>query len=122
MVNPALALQTQSGSICIAAVPKPINGRHAAGDSTAWCSSGKYSLKVDARPLLSWPEKKSAKIDDVSLSVRHRIVIFCDGKPTQSFTFIFSEYKSRKLCLFLNDLYWTVQLWDAKGSPWCRCA
>jgi hypothetical protein len=121
MVNSALAVQTESGSICIAPLPKPIDGRHAAGGSAAWCSSGKYSIKVDAQPAVSWPEKESAKINDVSLSVRHRIVVLCGGKPTQSFTFVFSDYKSRKLCLFFNDLYWTVQLWDAKGSPWCKC-
>jgi hypothetical protein len=121
MINPAFAWQGESGSICIAPLPKPVDGRHAAGGPSAWCSSGKYSFKVDARPTLSWPEKESAKIDKVAFSAPHRIVVFCGGKAMQSFTFVFSDYKSRKLCLFFNDLYWTVQLWDAKRSPWCKC-
>jgi hypothetical protein len=48
-------------------------------------------------------------------------MVLCDGKPKQSFIFSFSAYKGHKLCLFFNDLYWTVQLWDDEKTPWCKC-
>ena len=87
------------------------------------CAAGKYSLKIDARKSISWPVKASIKITDLDLAARHRVVVLCE-KPRQSFTFQFSDFKNNKdhkLCLFLNDLYWTVQLWPDKGCPWCKC-
>jgi hypothetical protein len=110
-----------SGVICVAPIPHPNNGRHGTGDTSAWCASGKYSFKIDAQPAVSWPEKESAKIGGLSISDQHRVVVLCSSKRVQSFTFHFSDYKKQKLCLFFNDLYWTVQLWDDKSSPWCRC-
>jgi hypothetical protein len=47
-------------------------------------------------------------------------MVLCDGKPQQSFRFRFSTFKSNRLCLFINDLYQTVQLWKLKESPWCK--
>ncbi|HMC29970.1 MAG TPA: hypothetical protein VKL99_03990, partial [Candidatus Angelobacter sp.] len=107
LLFPTFSWPQESGSICVAPLPKPIDGRHAAGGSSARCSSENYSFKIDARPPHSWPEKESTKIDNASFTARHRIVVFCGAKPMQSFTFVFSDYKSRELCLFLNDLYWT---------------
>jgi hypothetical protein len=49
------------------------------------------------------------------------VVVLCNHKPLQSFAFLFSEFKTKELCLFLNDLYRTVQLWESKSAPWCKC-
>jgi hypothetical protein len=56
------------------------------------CASGELSFKIDQRP-----------------------------RSAQSFTFRFSELTSLSLCLLLNDLYWTAQLWESKRAPWCKC-
>ena len=69
---------------------------------------------------MTWPTKDGIEID-LNVSATHRVVVFCNGKPQQSFKFRLAEFKSAKLCLFLNDLYRTVQLWESKRSPWCNC-
>jgi hypothetical protein len=115
----AFAADSQEGSICVAPIPK--EAPTTAGTPELACPSGKFSLKIDDRPLIVWSSNASVKIDDLDLTVRHRVTIFCNGKPHQSFRFRFSEFKSKQLCLFLNDLYQTAQLWETKGSPWCKC-
>jgi hypothetical protein len=124
IVNPAFSLQEESRSICVAPLPKPIQGADGSimgGDPSLTCRSQKYGLKIDQQRVVPWPVNESVSITTVSPIGRHRVVVLCDNKALQSFTFRFSDYKGKKLCLFLNDLYWTVQLWPAKGAPWCKC-
>jgi len=68
-----------------------------------------------------WPKSESMKVDGLSTTARHRVVIYRAGKAQQSFTFRFSDFESSSPCLFLNDLYWTAQLWERKKAPWCKC-
>jgi hypothetical protein len=108
----------------VAPVPKADrapDGTFRAGDPALVCKSLKYSFKIDRQQAVAWPATKSQSVKDVPLAGRHRIVVLCESKPLQSFTFQFSEFKDNNLCLFLNDLYWTVQLWPNKGCPWCKC-
>ena len=116
----AFAMQGETGTICVAPLPQPVDGRRGAGPESVTCSGDKFSLKIDSQRSISWPLKQSTTFTGLDLSARHRVVVLCDGKPRQSFTFRFSG-KETKLCLFLNDLYWTVQLWPDKRTPWCKC-
>jgi hypothetical protein len=61
------------------------------------------------------------EVTDLNATKQHMVTVYRGGKAQQSFSFEFSSYKSKKLCLFLNDLYWTVQLWESKRAPWCKC-
>jgi len=111
------------GSLCIAPgpeLPKSPDGQVVLRGEL-FCEVEKLSLKIDSQPTRPWPVKSSARIDGLDLKVSHRVVIFCEGKAQQSFRFSYSEFKSRELCLFINDLYGTVQLWEKKRSPWCKC-
>jgi len=108
---------SHSGSVCIAPVPETVDGRSAPGMA---CGLDKLSLKIDGKAM-AWSTKESVKIEDLDVNVRHRVVVFCDGKPQQSFGFRFSDFKTADLCLFLNDLYRTVQLSEVKRCPWCKC-
>jgi hypothetical protein len=85
------------------------------------CQKWSLLVKIDDMKAVSWPRNESAKIDGLDLTRRHRVLVSRDGKPQQSFGFRFSEFKTRKLCLFLNDFYKTVQLWEDKQSPRCKC-
>jgi hypothetical protein len=117
-LHPALSWASETGSICIAPLPKPIpigGGISIAGDPSMGCASGKYSFKIDTQKPVPWPRSESIKIEDLSLNGRHRGIVECDNKPLQSFSFRFSDYKMNELCLFLNDLYWTIQLWTQNG-------
>jgi hypothetical protein len=119
----AILAQSQSparGSLCVAPVAQLPPATAATPD--LFCDSGKLSLKVDDRTPQPWPRTKGITIDDLDFRARHKIVVQCDGKPQQSFRFTFSELESRDLCLFINDMYQTVQLWPRHRSPKsCRC-
>jgi hypothetical protein len=111
--------ESESGTVCIAPFPeKPTPYSAPPG---FLCGSEKLSLKIDERQAVPWPIKDSLRINSLDLATRHRVIIFCDGKPQQSFTFHFSEFGTKKLCLFINDFYKTAQLWEDKQSPWCKC-
>jgi len=114
----ALSADTPQGSLCIPPVPQKPILMSAPGLN---CVSEKLSFKIDSMPDRPWPMKESISTSDLDLGLRHGIVIMCDGKAQQSFRFRYSEYKTTKLCLFINDLYKTAQLWEDKDSPWCKC-
>ncbi len=119
LVSPALSAESERGSVCVAPIPK--GPPRTAATPDLFCGSGKLSLRIDTLQAVPWPNKKSLKIEDLDLNFPHRVVISCDGKPQQSFKFRFSEFKTRELCLFINDLYQTAQLWEPKQAPWCKC-
>ena len=115
--NLLLYAQSERPSMCIA----PNDARTPERCAPGLCASGPLSFKIDDRPAMQWPKNESVEIDDLDAATRHRIIVYRAGKPQQSFKFRFSEYGSNRVCLFLNDLYWTAQLWEAKRSPWCKC-
>lgn len=105
------------GSLCIAPL---LERSDCCGAPDLSCDSEKLSLKIDTKTM-PWPIKGSVKIDALDATVQHRVMVLCDGKPQQSFRFRFSEFRSTELCLFLNDLYKTAQLWEVKRCPWWKC-
>ncbi len=117
-ISTAVVAQEDSGAICVAPIPHELPSTSAPG---LFCKSGKFSFRIDSQKPVAWPSDKSTSVTGLDLKARHRVVVFCDGKPHQSFKFRFSEYKTGKACLFLNDLYWTAQLWEPKQAPWCKC-
>ena len=118
LLHPAPAAEIGIGSICISPIPEKPTDFSAPG---LLCESAKLSVKLDAQQPMAWPIKENVKMDALDLAAIHRVVVYCDGKPQQSFKFRFSEYKTKELCLFINDMYKTVQLWESKESPWCKC-
>ena len=109
--------QPARGSVCVAPVVVPLPPPR----PDMFCRSGKFSLKIDNLKVVSWPDKESVRFAGLELDDRHRVVVYCDSNPQQSFTFRFNEYKTTELCLFFNDRYGTIQLWDTTRSPWCKC-
>lgn len=131
MLSGLLLSQTaepELGSVCVAPLEKELGRGSAPG---LFCESEKFSLQIDSEPAAAFQRNseqngkrrvgKSLKVDGLDTTARHRVVIYCNGKPQQSFSFRFSEFKTKQLCLFINDFYKTAQLWDAKRAPWCRC-
>ena len=121
LLCPVSFAQSEQGSVCVAPISK--DWPATSGTEELACPSNKFSLKIDGQKAIPWPNKESIKIDGLDLNVRHRIFVYCGGRPQQSFGFRFSEFKTAELCLFLNDLYKTAQLWDPKQNPapWCKC-
>jgi hypothetical protein len=118
LLSPALSAESSAGSVCISPIPQKPTNTSAPGLS---CDAAKLSMKIDAQQQIAWPIKDSVKIDSFDVTATHRVVVFCHGKPQQSFKFRFSDFKARELCLFINDMYKTAQLWSSKGAPWCKC-
>jgi hypothetical protein len=120
LLCPASFTQSEGGTVCVAPIPENMPATSAPG---LGCASNSFSLRIDAQSIFSWPTKKSVRIDGLDLRVRHSVAVYCDGKPQQYFRFRFSEFKATELCLFLNDLYKTAQLWDPNQNPapWCKC-
>jgi hypothetical protein len=111
--------ESESGTVCVAPVPERPTPYSA--PPGFFCEPGKLSLKLDERQAVPWPIKESLRVDGLDLDISHRVTIFCNGKPQQSFKFRFPQFATKKLCLFINDFYKTAQLWEDKQSPWCKC-
>jgi hypothetical protein len=118
MLYPVTSPEPGSGSLCVAPIAERPIPMAAPG---LICASEKLSFTIDSLPRKTWPIKESIKFDGLDLGASHRVAIFCEDKAQQSFKFRYSEFKERKLCLFINDLYKTAQLWEDKQSPWCKC-
>jgi hypothetical protein len=104
-------------SLCVAPASSETPQRCAPG----LCGSGKLSFQIDDRAIVQWPEKDCIEVANLDANIRHKVTVYRGGKAQQSFRFHFADYKSKKPCLFLNDLYWTVQLQESKDAPWCKC-
>jgi hypothetical protein len=119
LVFPAFSGEPEHGALCVA--PAPLGHPVTSATHELVCHSGNLSLKVDKQQAILWPHKDSLKIGNLDVKQSHQIVVLCEDKPQQSFSFRFSEFKTKKLCLFINDLYQTAQLWDSSKSVWCKC-
>ena len=116
---PQTTSTSAKGAVCVA--PLPSWPPETSAPDVPQCGSGNFSIKIDDRAPVDWPRKESAKLDPLDVSPRHRVIILCDKRPNQSFTFRFSAYDEPNLCLFMNDFYSTFQLWERKRAPWCKC-
>ena len=111
--------QSESGSVCVAPISK--DWPETAGTPELSCSPSKLSVKIDSQKTVAWPTGKSVLIEGLDVGARHRVVVYCGEKAQQRFSFRFSDFKTKQVCLFLNDLYKTVQLWEPSQAPWCKC-
>jgi hypothetical protein len=114
------ALETTGGTVCVASrAVDPFRGQVVppAGE----VSSGGLRLRIDKRPAVPWPQRKSLKIEGLDLSDRHRLVVLdASGKPVESLWLRFSAYKSTDLCM-AYDGYQGVGLPEAtRPTPWCQ--
>jgi hypothetical protein len=113
--------QARAGSVCVAArAATPFRGQVI--PPTGEVSSGGLRVKIDKRPVVPWPQRKSLKIEGLNLNERHLLaVIDSDGKSAESVWFRFSEYKSTDLCM-AYDGYQGIGLQEAtRRTPWCKC-
>jgi hypothetical protein len=64
-------------------------------------------FRIDNEKKTPWPQQMGSKIEGLSLSETHLVVVYSWGKPIQSFRFRFTDYKETELCL----------LFDGYGGP-----
>ncbi len=114
--------QHATGSVCVAARVDDPFWKEAATLPNGQINSHGLRVKIDKRPAVAWPERKSLKIDGLDTSERHVLVVLTsDGKPIESVRFRFSQYNSIELCM-AYDGYQGIGLQDAtRRTPWCKC-
>src|SRR5690242_15136307 len=103
MATSQLSESQSNGSICVA--PLLSKSFDTAGTPALLCRSGDFGYRVDRNPIVKWSRTESVRIDDLDRAIQHRITVYCDGKPNQSFRFRLAQFTTPDLCLFLNDLY-----------------
>jgi hypothetical protein len=124
LLGSALAqVSKNTGAICLAPVPKGNDFETGLGNPSGGGRSFNFSVQINNGKLMTFSHTESILVSHLELEAKHRVKVFRDGKPFASFSFKFSEYKRhpKKLCLFINELYETWQLWDDKDCPWCKC-
>ena len=114
--------QQTTGSLCVAARVDDPFWKEPTTLPNGQVNSHGLRVKIDKRPAVAWPDRKSLKIDGLDTSERHVLVVLSsDGKPIESVGFKFSEYKTTELCM-AYDGYQGIQLKEAtRRTPWCKC-
>ena len=124
----ATAAGPTRGRVCLA----PLIKETAKQETVPWqrlgdSDSTNYSVRVDERHVVSLSLVKASWIRDLDLNSEHSLVILADGNPVESFKFRFDDVNFRDptrpdLCLFVNSLYLTWQLWRVEQTgDWCPC-
>jgi len=122
LVSISVTAQRGTGSVCVAArIDDPFFKEPAALPNGEINSHG-LKVRVDRRPVMEWPQRKSLKIDGLDTSDRHLLVVLdSSGKAIESVRFKFSDYKSTELCM-TYDGYQGIGLQEAtRRTPWCKC-
>jgi len=120
-VHPKSVTQNASGTVCVAArADDPFRGQIIPPKGEV--SSGGLQVKVDKRPAMPWPQRKSLKLAELDLRSRHLLAVMdVHGKPVESLWFRFSTYRSTNLCMFY-DGYQGIGLQEtSRHTPWCKC-
>jgi len=115
--------QARVGTVCVAArAATPFRGQVISPAGGREVSSGGLRVKIDKRPAVPWPQRKSLKIEGLDVNERHLLaVIDSRGKSVESVWFRFSGYKSTDLCM-VYDGYQGIGLQEAtRRAPWCKC-
>jgi hypothetical protein len=109
-IGPSLIAET-TGSVCV--LPNPSES------PTRISPGGEYNpatlmVKIDKKEALHWPHHDGLVIDGLNIGVRHRMVLYSDNKPIQSFWFRFSEYETNRIQVSF-DRYQGVQMHGMKA-------
>lgn len=114
--------QEANGSVCVAARVDDPFWKEPPMLPNGQINSHGLRVKVDKRPAVAWPDRKSLKIDGLLTSESHVVAVLGpNGKPIESVRFKFPEHKSTTLCLNY-DGYQGIGLQEAtRRTPWCKC-
>jgi hypothetical protein len=122
LVSISTEAQQGTGSVCVAARIDDPFWKEPATLPNGEINSHGLKVRVDTRPAVEWPQRKSLKIDGLDTSEQHLLLVLdSSGKPIESVRFKFSGYKSADLCM-TYDGYQGMGLQEAtRRTPWCKC-
>ena len=101
-----------TGSVCLAPIAIPNTQPASLANPSGGNRSFNFEIQINRLPKLKISTTTPQKIVGLSISQPHRVRIFRDGRPVESFTFNFSDFKRNNLCLWLKELYETWSLTD----------
>ena len=110
-----------TGRVCLAAAPTLTAGQRSLANATGGLPDVTYSIQINAGQPIELSRDVGRWVEGLDLRQRHLVIVRADGRQIASFHFRFSEDGAPDLCLFMNSLYETWQLWPDKRCPWCRC-
>jgi len=116
------AAQEVTGSICVAARLDDPFWKESATLPEGGINSHGLRVKIDKRPAVAWPDRKSLKIEGLDTSERHLLVVLGpDSKPIESVRFRFSDYRSAELCMAYDGYQGIGLQEETRRTPWCKC-
>jgi hypothetical protein len=105
------------GMVCVLPIAQKLETKGlSAGDHR----TATLRLRIDKRQELPWPHNQPVKIEPLSLSERHVLVVTSKNKRVQSFRFDFVDYSDAKLCLSFDGSE-LAHLGSSKSASWCSC-
>jgi hypothetical protein len=107
----------QSGTICVLPIALAMETK---GLSVGDHRTAMLGLRIDKRQELPWPHNQPVKIEPLSLSERHVVVVTSKNKPVQSFRFDFVDYSDAKLFLVFDGSE-HAHLGGSGRASWCSC-
>jgi hypothetical protein len=114
LLCPALSAGPDYGTICL--VPNPPGCCRFTVD-IPFFDFATLMVRMDAGKKIPWPRKTGLKIENLSLTENHLVVIYSGGKPIQSFRFKFTDYKATELCLLVDGFPPELR----EFGKWCKC-
>ena len=119
---PPFAAETAStGRLCLTAAPTPTPGPKSLANATGGLPDVTYFVQVDGGPPIELSRSAGRWVSGLETEESHLVVIRAGAKRTASFRFRFATDEPAELCLFLNPLYETWQVWPDDRCPWCKC-
>ncbi|ANM29868.1 hypothetical protein ABI59_10190 [Acidobacteria bacterium Mor1] len=111
----------------MAPVPKPNDQRKSLANPSGGNPRHTYSVRIGRREPIELDYESVHWVEGLDLQPKHDVVIYADGVPLESWSFRFSDYTFKNrgkpdLCLFLEPLYLSWQLWRVERTEdWCPC-
>ena len=99
---PSPSAEPETGMLCV--IPNPPSSQQFANVPF---DQKTLMFRIDNGMKTAWPQQTGFKMEGLSLSETHLVVVYSWGKPIQSFRFRFTDYKKTELCL----------LFDGYGGP-----
>ena len=107
----------QFGAVCVLPIAPVVETK---GVSAGDHRTEMLRLRIDKRQELPWPQNQPVKIEPLSLSKRHVVVVTSKNKPVQSFRFDFVDYSDAKVCLAFDGSK-LAHLGSSRSASWCSC-
>lgn len=110
-----------TGRVCVGPIAPATAGPKTLANPRGGDAEVAFSVRIDEGLQISVAKDRGQWVEGLTTSDKHSVVIYADGRRTQSFRFSFETFDGDDLCLWYKSLYGTWQLWERERSPWCRC-